>query len=154
MKEKTEEKVWGMGWYKFQIWFALFASVILDTYSGIEILTGKVYELGGVTAAAARAAHGGWLGALDIVTGIIVLLMAAFAVVTRHKLAKFEKAGIECIHLLHYIDLAASLIYHIVLSVALGAFCADAGTILEQLATVVMIIVNKPYFEHREHMFH
>ena len=140
------------GWYKFQIWFALFFSAVLDAFSSFEILGGRVYELAALEAAEAHAAHG-WLLVPDIAAGVGAAGLAVFSLVTRHLLAKKRKAGIECLHIVHWADVALILLYRGILSFTLGAVCFDALSIFELVFTLAMIVINKPYFEKREELF-
>ncbi len=142
-----------MGWFKVQIHIILFIQAALDAFSGIEIIHGHEYTIVGYTMQQAHAQYGEWMHIMDYFVGAVLLCMAVFAIVTRFRLAGFHKDGIECLHILHYIDLGASMVYHLVLSFVLHGFCISPFVACEQIATLVMIIVNRPYFERREHLF-
>jgi len=154
VKNSLEEKTLGMGWYKLNIWFLLFVQMGLDAFSGIEVLHGHEYTIIGSTMQLAHAQHGEWMHGMDYFVGGILLIMAVFSLITRFRLAGMHKDGIECLHILHYIDLGAGFLYHLILSIVLGGFCWSWLAIIEQAATLVMIFINKSYFEKREHLFH
>lgn len=138
-----------MNWYKFLIYFALFASCVLNLISGIVILTGGHY--GGY--ASMVYAYFGGLKALDIIIGILIILLAAFAIVTRFSLAKLQASGPKYLYILYIGSFVVNIIYAIAVGAITGINVFDTSIIIQLIVCVVMVIVNHIYFSKRKSLF-
>ena len=81
-QQPVQQYPYPMNWYKFVIYFALFASAVLNGITGIMHLTGGYWSAQGVEAEWIYAVFSG-LQVVDIFVGIASLVLAAFAIVTR-----------------------------------------------------------------------
>ena len=143
----------GMKWYKFLIYFALFASAVFNFVSGIRLVTGSVY---GGSASYVYALFGG-LQAIDVVVGLLTCVLAGLAIYTRFRLAGYYANGPKLMTLLYIGVLAINIIYII------GLAAVVPGTIFEELnftsyiansaTAIIMIFVNNTYFKNRSHLF-
>ncbi|MBP3313232.1 MAG: zinc-ribbon domain-containing protein [Oscillospiraceae bacterium] len=142
-----------MKWFKFLIYFSLFASAVLNFISGVQMLTGSIY---GADADLVYAFFDG-LKALDVLMGVGMLALAAFAIYTRFRLSGFYKNGPKMVMLTYAIDAALQLIYIIGVNVILpGEVVAEidmTSTIVGIVVSVVMIWANKVYFDKRANLF-
>ena len=138
-----------MNWYKFLIYVALFLGAIANVFTGFQMLTGGHYE--GMSS---------WvylyypsLKTLDMVIGIASIGLAVFAIVVRQKLANYQSDGPKMLMILYVGSVLISVIYLIMVMGIVGGDI-DSSTMIPSLAvSVVMIIVNKIYFDKRQHLF-
>lgn len=141
-----------MNWFKFLIYFALFAGAVLNFIAGINLLSGNSNEM------LYRFVPG--LQTLDILYGLVVLVMAGLAVYTRFQLSAYRAKGPKLLTLLYVINLVSALVYTI------GTYmCVDSNPYIElnesaltsnaasMAVCVAMIFVNKTYFQKRASLF-
>ncbi len=148
---KTE---FSMGWFKFLIYFALFAGAVVNVMFSINYLTGSIYlaQSNGEISAAVLYSIYGSLRAVDMIYGILLLALAGLGVYTRFRLAQYRKDGPKLLYILYGAGAASSVLYCIaVLAVSgmnqLSAVIGSLGT------SAVMVIVNIKYFNERKELF-
>ncbi len=141
-----------MKWYKFLIYFSLFASAVLNAITGFQLLTGAHY---GGSAEYVYAFFDGLKG-LDILVGLLSLGFAGFAIYTRTRLAGYFQNGPKMLLFTYAAGAAINLIYVIGLNAVLGGIASEIDTssfIINLIVSAVMIFVNKTYFDKRAHLF-
>ena len=69
-----------MGWYKFLIYFALFAGAFLNVCYAVLYMTGSIYETEQIDPLTVYSLYPG-VKAVDIVYGILLLVLAVFMIV-------------------------------------------------------------------------
>ncbi len=142
----------GMGWYKFLIYFALFASAILNVVSGFLTIFGVQYD---GAADVVYMVFGG-MRALDIIIGLATIAIGVFAIVVRQSLAHFKKGAVKNVITLYVVAFVVSLLYVILASVVtgipIGSFLSGT-TLVNFLVAILMIVVNYVYFKNRQDMF-
>ena len=145
-----------MKWFKFLIYFALFAGPILNIISGVRALTGSQY--GDDADLVYRVLPG--METLDKFYGIMLILVAIFGLVTRFMLAGFKKSGPPMLYVMYALNVLILLIYtfgtksvisHSTTTVDLSS--ATASAIGSAVFSVVMIALNVVYFNKRKHLF-
>ena len=139
----------GMKWFKFIIYFQLWAGMLVNLVTAGKYFTGAYYE--GNAEMVYRFFPA--LQPLDIVMGVVCLALAVYAVVVQRALAKFRAKGPMMYYLMYIVNTAVTVLYLIIGSIIIGqsAFTAEvAGSIIGSL---VMLFVNIPYFNNRKHLF-
>lgn len=139
----------GMKWFKFIIYFQLWAGMLVNLVTAGKYFTGAYYE--GNAEMVYRFFPA--LQPLDIVMGVVCLALAVYAVVVQRALAKFRAKGPMMYYLMYIVNTAATVLYLIIGSIIIGqsVFTAEvAGSIIGSL---VMIFINIPYFNNRKHLF-
>ena len=139
----------GMKWFKFIIYFQLWASMLVYLVTAGKYLTGAYYE------GSAEMVYDFFpaLQPLDIVMGVVCLALAVYAVVVQRALAKFRAKGPMMYYLMYIVNTAVTVLYLLIASIIIGqsAFTAEvAGSII---GSIVMLFVNIPYFNNRKHLF-
>ena len=139
----------GMKWFKFIIYFQLWASMLVYLVTAGKYFTGAYYE------GSAEMVYDFFpaLQPLDIVMGVFCLALAVYAVVVQRALAKFRAKGPMMYYLMYIVNTAVTVLYLLIGSIILGqsVFTAEvAGSIIGSL---VMIFINIPYFNNRKHLF-
>lgn len=139
----------GMKWFKFIIYFQLWAGMLVNLVTAGKYFTGAYYE--GNAEMVYRFFPA--LQPLDIVMGVVCLALAVYTVVVQRALAKFRAKGPMMYYLMYIVNTAVTVLYLIIGSIILGqsAFTAEvAGSII---GSIVMLFVNIPYFNNRKHLF-
>lgn len=142
----------GMKWFKFIIYFQLFASTVLNAMNGIQLVTGSQYE---GNAEAVYSYYPG-LRSADLLYGVLCFLMAALCLYVRFRLAGFRRNGPSAYYALMFLNVAAALGYMILTSLALNVSFVEllsAGTLGSLLGSVTLLIVNLIYFGKRKDLF-
>ena len=144
---------YSMRWYKFLIYFALFASCILNALSGLGLVTGLIYGDGRELVYLVF----GSLRIVDLIIGIAMIALAVFDIVVRQRLAHFQSNGPRSLLMLYVASIVVSLLYLILATAIVGDWLLSSDTI-SQYATniiiaVVMILVNNLYFKKRASLF-
>jgi hypothetical protein len=144
-----------MKWFNFLIYFALFASAVLNLFNGIAVFTGSHYGTNGK----ADFFYGivSDLKTLDTFMGLATIALAVFAIYTRFRLSGYRKNGPSMITLLYILTSAVNLIYIIGLYAILPEYIVSEldpySYIIQIIVSAVMIFVNYTYFKKRKKMF-
>ncbi len=148
------QSAYPMGWFRFIIYFQLFASAVLNFLSAFGYAFGTQFgEFRGLILKAypAWSLYGYLFAALSVGQGILALY-------TRSYLAGFRKSGPK----LYYVTLACSAAVEVLYTVVLYATgLADSGfvsadytdAILTALITIGMLAINLRYFGRRRELF-
>ena len=142
-----------MKWFKFLIYFGLFAGAVMSALNGYLLLTGGHYQ--GQAELVYR--YFGDLKTLDLFIGLASLVSAGVLVYARFQLSGFRKNGPVALMITYGLSAAVNLIYVIgansILSDAAGVSLDMSSTIASVITSVAMIFVNKAYFDKRSHLF-
>ena len=138
-----------MKWYKFLIYFALFAGAVLNIFSAISYFTGSSYG----SDAGLYYSYFPGLKAADIVFGIIVIGVAVLMIYTRMALAKFKKNGPKLLYLTYGVSLGVTIIYLIAVSVIIGSAAALTSSIPSIGTSLAFLVINMTYFRKRMDLF-
>ena len=140
---------YSMKWYKFVIYVQLFLTALLNIGSAVSFFSGAQYE-GNVDAVYATFSG---MKTLDMLMGAASIAVAVFCVIVRQKLADFKKEGPGWYLILLGVSAAASLLYLIAGSNITGVNLMDSSSISSIAVSVVLIVVNKSYFDKRKELF-
>ena len=150
---QAASQTYGMGWFKFLIYFALFAGAILNIAQGAMMLSGEQYD--GVAELVYAMFDG--LQGLDMGVGIALIALAILQLVTRFRLAGFRRGAdklivtcyvsIAVIEMVYVIGFLAIMPEHIVEDMDLSS--SISSTVL----AVAMTVVNSAYFNKRKALF-
>ena len=140
-----------MNWFKFLIYFALFASCVLNVLGGIMMFTGSQYQ----GMASLVYAYFDGLQALDIINGVGCIAVGVLAIYARMRLAGYYKNGPQMLNAVYIAGIAVSLIYMIGASIVVGGdvelnFASSIGSLGISAA---MVVANTIYFKKRAHLF-
>lgn len=141
-----------MKWFKFLIYFGLFAGALLNLISGIMQLTGGQYgenkELVYYVFADMKT--------LDLIFGILLIFLAVFGVYTRFQLSSYRRSGPTCLNVLYIANIILSLAYLIAASVLTQINIVELGgssMIISLVVSICMVVVNTIYFKKRSQLF-
>ena len=150
-----------MKWYKFVIYFQLFAAAVFNVGAGIIFFTGSHY---GLDSFELKLFYGvlSNLKTLDICMGMVSIFLAVFAIIVRQKLAHFDEQGPKLYLSYQLITVGANLLYIVIATVIVyQAFGDSSGDVWNMFtgayascgAGISMYLVNKVYFNNRKEYF-
>ncbi len=146
----------GMKWYKFLIYFSLFAGAVINVISGIPFLTGSIYDTSSGYEGTSDLVYAFYPGlkTIDVMYGIVALATAVLCIVARFALAKYKKSGPALLLSVYAVGIVISIIYFIAFKAIVTDVDLDTSSIVSSMvSSVVMIIINKIYFDKRKHLF-
>lgn len=148
---------YGMKWYKFLIYFALFAAAVLDVVSGLLYITGSWYTVqsaGQVDANLIYFFYGNGLKVLDICMGLVMIAIAGFTVYTRFCLSQYRVNGPTCLYILYAANAVIVFLYSLFLLFVTGINqLTESSTIVSVVTSIAMVFINRSYFTKRKAMF-
>lgn len=139
----------GMKWFKFIIYFQLWAGMLVNLVTAVKYFTGAYYEGSAEMVYTFFPA----LQPLDIVMGVFCLALAAYAVVVQRALAKFRTKGPMMYYLMYIVSTAGTVLYLLIGSLIIGQSAFTAETAGSFTGSLFMIFINIPYFNNRKHLF-
>lgn len=142
-----------MGWYKFMINFALFASAVLNFGQGILYVSGVIYRtqepsVPNITKLVYMTYEG--LQSLDIIFGILLIALAVFDIVVRFQLAKFKKQAPTLLTISYVALFLIQVIYMIGGNSITGIQVFNPAALAP---CIVFCVINITYFNKRKYMF-
>ncbi len=147
-----------MKWFKFVIYFTLWAGAILNFMSGIMALTGMQYETEYEDVADLVYAMFDGLKTADMVYGFLMIALAVFMIYTRFRLAGFYKNGPSLFVSTYVVALVINISYFFAVMAICGSELGDTTSVtsnlyISTLTSIFMIVVNIIYFKKRKHLF-
>ena len=143
-----------MKWYKFLIYVSLFLGAIINFANGISYITGYIYTTYQTTPEIIYQYYGAGLQIIDVIYGICILLLAAFAIYTRMRLAKFKKNAVNCILAYLALNILITLLYNTMLNAIFNVPALNASYIGTLIGNMIFIFLNYIYFNKRRHLFY
>lgn len=142
-----------MGWFKFLIYFGLFAGALINISTGMQLVTGLIY---GEDADLVYRYFDG-LQTLDVIVGLCLIAIAALGVYTRFQLSSYRAKGPKFLNYVYIGSAAINLIYligvYVVLPAEAAATLDSTSTITSIVVSVAMVFANTKYFAQRSHLF-
>lgn len=153
-----------MAWYKFLIYFSLFAGAILNAISGIMSLTGANYHEDGSDYSEVFYKFFPGLQTVDIIFGILCIALAAFGIYVRFRLSGYCANGPKMLSLLYTAVAAMNVVYLIALYIVISGSAIGDRVDFSEIVNVVAIVsnsavsiamigINKKYFDNRKELF-
>ena len=143
-----------MKWFKFLIYFLLFAGAAINLIFGFNYISGGIYEVqtdGKVTAEMVYSLFGG-LKAVDVFYGIAMIIIGGFGIFTRFRLSKYRKNGPLFLYILYGAGAGLSLIYSIAV-MSISSVNQISTAVASVGISVALIILNIKYFGKRKNLF-
>ena len=145
-----------MRWFKFVIWVQLFLSALSYAITGVMMITGSFYVVGGMNFADEVYGTLDGLKAVDVVFGVAFVAIAVFALYVRQRLAGFRKGAPKLYLTLLGVGIAAQFLYAFAVSLVLRTEIADVistSGLAQIIVSLLLVILNKYYFARRERLF-
>ena len=146
-----EQRELGMKWFKFLVYFGLWAGAVLNFIDGINLLTGAVYEAEGVSAELVYYTYP-QLRENDMFFGLVAIGIAIYQGYTAYSLLKFKQVAPKLLTILYCLSISWSFFYAIFTSSILGE--SLMGEVIGSIiAGAIMLVINYIYFKNRKHLF-
>jgi hypothetical protein len=147
-----------MKWYKFLIYFLLFAVAVLNVIGGINALTGANYTVSGENVSKLVYALYPSLKTVDIIYGIACILLGIYQVSIRFQLAKYKTNAPKALFGMYVANAIIVAIYSFsVLGIVPTEVVSHSELTGQAIGAIigagVMIWLNKIYFDKRKHLF-
>ena len=143
-----------MKWFKFLIYFALWAAFVFSMLGGIALLF-PIFDGDNRTNAIFTVYP--LVRFIFLVEAIGILAIGSFALYTRFRLAQFRKNGPMCVLALYAANLVLAVISHFgsqyLAEIGLGYPGDITDLIINMISMVLMIVLNKKYFDKRAELF-
>ena len=150
---QPQQPALGMGWFKFLIYFGLFAGALSNFYSAYQLLSGDVYE--GAASLVYAVIDG--LEGLDKIAGIGLAITAILGLVARFRLSGFKKNGPKMLNAVYIAAAAVQLIYVIGANAIMPSLVLSnmdfSSMYVSMAVSIAMVGVNTKYFNNRKHLF-
>lgn len=142
-----------MGWYKFLIYFGLFAGAAVNLYNGVMALTGEHYD--GLKETVYYVFPE--MKSTDMIFGVLCIGLAVLGVYARFRLSAYKANAPQMVVSLYLAAIGASVFYLVRVNSIVSTVdpnAMDMSSVMPQLCTsAVMAIVNYVYFKKRADMF-
>ena len=129
-----------MKWFKFLIYFGLFAGAVLNAISGIQMLTGAQYD--GYEDLVYAVFDG--LKTVDVLAGLALLALAALGIYTRMRLAGYYKNGPQMLTYVYAGGVAINLLYVLGVHMVLGELAEDID-MTSMITSLILLVVDILY---------
>ena len=141
----------GMKWFKFMIYFQLWANMVLNIYNGVMVFTGSLYGVDSLEVYNVFPTMKG----VDVFFGLLYFGLAAFAVIVRFRLAKFKKGSPLLAHILLCANMGILILYAMVASGATGISFSEliSEDIVSIVSLIPLLIWNITYYNKRADLF-
>ena len=147
--EVPQQPTFPMKWFKFTIYFQLFANALLNFVNACSSLMGLSY---GTYADDVYLTYPG-LHTLDVIMGILYLVLAIYALVTRFQLAGYKKTGPTLLYIFLAANLVLLLFYLVAASVITATNLVSPSIISNIVTMVVLLVCDYIYFTKRKELF-
>lgn len=134
-----------MKWFKFVIYFQLFAFAVINLWNALVAFADPGLPL--------LARDYPAIGILYTVYEVALVALAVYAVIVRSRLAKFKKNGPRSYLSLQGMSIACSVLYTTLLTILVKHFITDFNVITSLFSSILMLILNKKYFDKRAYLF-
>lgn len=142
----------GMKWYKFLIYFVLWANAILNIAMGILQMTGKIYDMQGGSAADVYFVYPK-MATLDKIYGIVLIGLGVYALITRFALAGYKSFAPLLLYGVYIINTIAPIVYAGIVAGILEISITELLEFTTIIVNAVMLFFNFSYFNKRSDLF-
>ena len=151
--QESAQREMPMKWYKFLIYFSLFAGAVLNVINGISVLTGLQYDTQeeGLAALVYETFPG--LKGVDVFFSLGVIALGVFGLFVRFQLSGFKKNAPVLLTFLYVFTAIINVGYAALASSMTGLELFDSYLVGNIIGQILMAVVNYVYFKKRAHLF-
>lgn len=142
----------GMKWYRFIIYFSLFAGMLVSLYEAYQALSGAMYSTDASELKQIYAYFDG-LQASSMIFGVLFILTAAFAFLVRQRLAEFRRNAPQLFMAYLITSIVITIGFNAVISGIVEMSIWTSQSISSLVSSAIMVAVNFVYFNKRKHLF-
>ena len=140
-------------WHKFLIYFALWASAVVNVGTAIMCIDGTINIYDGQNELI--VSNYSRLRTVLLIRGLVLLAIVAYTIYTRFQLAGFRVNAPRKLSIFYGLNLAASLLYLLAISsITHMTISSLVGEIVMQIfINILMIFINQNYYSKRLELF-
>ena len=142
-----------MAWFKFVIYFLLFAGATMNLSSAGMYISGSAYYYMGEDYSQVVYDMYEGLQTIDVVVAILLIALAAFQIFVRFRLALFKADGPLMITFVYVFSIIINVFYILGFSLIVGGIADISENLISLGINIAMCIVNYIYFNNRKEMF-
>ena len=150
MKRQEKETEYPMKWYKFAVYFQLFAFALLNVIQGIMHLAGPIFGYGKASEVIARYPD---LEIVEIIMAVFAFLVAILCLVDRQLLWHYKVQGPKIYLLVMALSGIHSFIYSALSSIVVRLPIFTQYDIGGLISTIVIVVLCRNYFKERASLF-
>ena len=144
----------GMGWFKFIIYFQLFAAAVVSLFNAFTFLSGTIY--GSREVAENLYYIYPEMKLLTMALGVVSVALAVFAIIVRFSLARYKRSGPRLYLILLAVNILVTLVFVFgaagILESPVSDFL-DSTQISSLVVSLGFLIFNFFYFRERKELF-
>ena len=141
----------GMVWFKFLIYFGLWAGGISNILSGILYAAGHFSN--NAETDELLFDYFPELKPAVIASGIFIIILGLFIIFTRFALAQYRKFAPMCLYIVYGANLVFNIVFATIVTAITGINAFDVPTITQLIIAAAMLIINLFYFKKRKDLF-
>ena len=150
MKRQEKETAYPMKWYKFAVYFQLFAFAVLNVVQGMTHLVGPVFGYGTALEVIEKYPN---IEIVEIIMAVLGFVLAILCLVDRQLLWHYKVLGPK----LYLLVMGACGIYHFIYSalasIVIGLPIFTQYDIGGAISTIIIVILCRNYFKERADLF-
>lgn len=150
MKRQEKETEYPMKWYKFAVYFQLFAFAALNVLQGIMHLMGFIFGYGKASVIVERYPE---LKIVDIIMAVFAFLVAILCLVDRQLLWHYKVQGPKIYLLVMALSGVQNFLYSALSSIVIRLPIFRQYDIGGLISTIVIVILCRNYFKERAALF-
>lgn len=152
-QELSSQTPMKMAWYRFLIYFSLFAGAFINFLTSLSLLMGRYYTNKKTTEFLYNMYDD--LRSLDILMALLLIMISAWGIFTRFRLARYRKNGPLYLNIHYGSSIAWCLIFIYSLSSITNVSPTELASayIPSIIAGIILIVTNTLYFQKRKHLF-
>ena len=152
-QELSSQTPMKMAWYRFLIYFSLFAGAFINFLTSLSLLMGRYYTNKKTTEFLYNMYDD--LRSLDILMALLLIMISAWGIFTRFRLARYRKNGPLYLNIHYGSSIAWCLIFIYSLSSITNVSPTEIASayIPSIIAGIILIVTNTLYFQKRKHLF-
>lgn len=145
-----------MKWYKFLIYFSLFATAFTCCVYGFSYITGGIYMISENVDAYMIYDVLPVMKAIDVIYGCCLLIFSVLSILVRRSLAHYKSNGPAFLLNMYIARLLVDFLYAVTILFILsyeGYEPSDWSFLGSAIGLLIFYYCNKRYFEKRAHLF-
>lgn len=150
MKRQEKETEYPMKWYKFAVYFQLFAFAALNMIWGMMHLMGPIFGYGKASEVIEKYPN---IEIVEIIMAVLAFLLAILCLVDRQLLWHYKVQGPKLYLLVMAFSGIYNFIYSALASIVIGLPIFTQYDIGGLLSTIIIVVLCRNYFKERSTLF-
>ena len=155
IQSQIRQKPLGMKWFKFLIYFQLFAASLVSLLTGVFLFIGKIYTGASAEEVELLYMYFPNLKIFNLCMGVVYVVLCILYLITRFMLSGYRKAGPAMLIAMYVGSFLISVLLVLITLQLVGGVVYEINvtTIASVVTSIIMIVCNIIYFKKRKHLF-